>query len=79
MHSQKNQSNLGLTLSSSRPGKFVFTSWVVVIMTSGAFKSLSSDQDGDVPKTTPRFFKGIVHPKMKILSLITHLHVVPNP
>ncbi len=23
--------------------------------------------------------KGIVHPKMKILSLITHPHVVPNP
>ncbi len=23
--------------------------------------------------------KGIVHPKMKILSLITHHHVVPNP
>ncbi len=25
------------------------------------------------------FLKGIVHPKMKILSLITHPHVVPNP
>jgi len=24
-------------------------------------------------------FKGIVHPKMKILSVITHLHVVPTP
>uniref|UniRef100_A0A673K3V1 Cyclin-K-like n=1 Tax=Sinocyclocheilus rhinocerous TaxID=307959 RepID=A0A673K3V1_9TELE len=24
-------------------------------------------------------FKGIVHPKMKILSLITHPHAVPNP
>ncbi len=23
--------------------------------------------------------KGLVHPKMKILSLITHPHVVPNP
>ncbi len=23
--------------------------------------------------------KGIVHPKMSILSLITHRHVVPNP
>ncbi len=23
--------------------------------------------------------KGIVHPKRKILSLITHPHVVPNP
>ncbi len=23
--------------------------------------------------------KGIVHPKMKILSLINHPHVVPNP
>ncbi len=23
--------------------------------------------------------KGIVHPKLKILSLITHPHVVPNP
>ncbi len=23
-------------------------------------------------------FKGIVHPKMKVLSLITHPHVVPN-
>jgi len=22
---------------------------------------------------------GLVHPKIKILSLITHLHVVPNP
>ncbi len=26
-----------------------------------------------------KLFKGIVHPKMKILSLITHPHVVPNP
>ncbi len=25
------------------------------------------------------WFKVIVHPKMKILSLITHLHVFPNP
>ncbi len=24
-------------------------------------------------------FKGIDHPKMKILSLITHPHVIPNP
>ncbi len=23
--------------------------------------------------------KGIVHPKTKILSLITHLHIVPSP
>jgi len=23
--------------------------------------------------------KGLVHPKMKILLLITHFHVVPNP
>ncbi len=35
-------------------------------------------------ETAPKFcenwgFKGIVHPKMKILSLITHPHVVPNP
>ncbi len=27
----------------------------------------------------PWFIKGIVHPEMKILSLITHPHVVPNP
>ncbi len=27
---------------------------------------------------SPKVFKGIVHPKMKILSLITHPHVVPN-
>ncbi len=26
-----------------------------------------------------RCLKGLVHPKMKILSLITHPHVVPNP
>ncbi len=26
-----------------------------------------------------QIIKGIVHPKMKILSLITHPHVVPNP
>ncbi len=25
------------------------------------------------------WFKGIVHPKIKIMSLITHPHVVPNP
>jgi len=25
------------------------------------------------------FFKGIVHPKMKILSVFTHPHVVPTP
>ncbi len=25
-----------------------------------------------------RIFKGIVHPKMKMLSLITHPHVIPN-
>ncbi len=24
-------------------------------------------------------FKGLLHPKMKILSLITYPHVVPNP
>jgi len=24
-------------------------------------------------------FKGIVHPKMKILSVFTHPHVVPTP
>ncbi len=24
-------------------------------------------------------FKGLLHPKMKILSLFTYLHVVPNP
>jgi len=24
------------------------------------------------------YFKGLVHPKMKILSLITHPHVVPD-
>ncbi len=24
-------------------------------------------------------FKGLVHPKMKIMSLITHPDVVPNP
>jgi len=24
-------------------------------------------------------FKGLVHPKMKILSVFTHPHVVPNP
>jgi len=24
-------------------------------------------------------FQGLVHPKLKILSLITQLHVVPNP
>uniref|UniRef100_A0A673GXB0 DEP domain-containing protein 5-like n=1 Tax=Sinocyclocheilus rhinocerous TaxID=307959 RepID=A0A673GXB0_9TELE len=28
---------------------------------------------------TGGLFKGIVHPKMKILSLITHPHVLPNP
>ncbi len=31
-----------------------------------------------VPNSTFHFIKGIVHPKMKILSLITHLHVIPN-
>ncbi len=24
-------------------------------------------------------FKGLVHPKMKIMSLISHPHVFPNP
>ncbi len=28
---------------------------------------------------TVQYVKGIVHPKMKILSLITRPHVVPNP
>ncbi len=26
-----------------------------------------------------RIFKGLVHPKMKMMSLITHPHVVPTP
>ncbi len=26
-----------------------------------------------------KYFKGIFHPKLKILSLITHHYVVPNP
>ncbi len=30
-------------------------------------------------KWRSHWLKGIVHPKMKILSLITHPHVVPNP
>jgi len=25
------------------------------------------------------FIKGLVHPKMKIMSLMTHPHVVPSP
>ncbi len=29
--------------------------------------------------TSMNYLKGIVYPKMKILSLITHPHVVPNP
>ncbi len=32
-----------------------------------------------VAKRQPRNLKGLVHPKMKNLSLITHPHVVPNP
>ncbi len=35
-------------LRSSPPGKFVLTSWQIVITTSGAFKSLWSEQDGDL-------------------------------
>ncbi len=35
-------------LLSSPPGTFVLTSWQVVITTSGAFKSLWSEQDGDL-------------------------------
>ncbi len=30
-------------------------------------------------KSDAHVFKGIVHPKMKILSIITHSHVIPNP
>ncbi len=30
-------------------------------------------------ETALDILKGIVHPKMKMLSLITHPHVVPNP
>ncbi len=26
-----------------------------------------------------QYVKGLLHPKMKILSLITYPHVVPNP
>ncbi len=37
-----------LMLCSSPPGKFVLTSWQVVITTSGAFKSLWSELDGDL-------------------------------
>ncbi len=32
----------------SPPGTFVLTSWQVVIMTLGAFKSLWSEQDGNL-------------------------------
>ncbi len=31
------------------PGKFILVSWEVVIMMSGAFKSLWLEQDGNVP------------------------------
>lgn len=35
-------------MRSSNPEKLVFTSWEVVLTTSGVFKSLWSDQDGGV-------------------------------
>ncbi len=42
---------------------------------------LSIRSNGQVLSTCPKYkfvFKGIVHPKLKMLSSITHLHVVPN-
>jgi len=32
----------------------------------------------EINNASPRGFKGIVHPKMKIQSVITHPHVVPG-
>jgi len=34
---------------------------------------------GEVTVMEPVVFKGLVHPKMKIKSLITHPHAVPTP
>ncbi len=34
--------------------------------------------DFDFDLTLTKSFKGIVHPKIKIISLITHPHVIPN-
>lgn len=38
-----------IMVRSSLPGKFVFTSWEVIITTSGVFKLLWSEPDGGVP------------------------------
>jgi len=32
----------------------------------------------ELPSLYPQGFKGLVHPKMKIMSVCTHPHVVPN-
>jgi len=37
-----------------------------------SYKFGLEQHEGDYP------FKGLVHPKMKILSVFTHTHVVPN-
>jgi len=30
-------------------------------------------------KLIPFYLKGLVHPKMKIMSLMSHPHIVPSP
>ncbi len=43
-------------------------------------KQQTSDEPEDVDVVVVlKGFKGLVHPKMKIMSLITHPHVDPNP
>ncbi len=57
---------------------FFFNIFTVCLQLSSYYKIL------ELYKNVPmcnfwNIFKGIVHPKIKILSLIAHLHVVPNP
>ncbi len=45
----------------------------VYVLNESAFEQIGWINDSD------SLIKGLVHPKMKIMSLITHPHVIPNP
>ncbi len=46
---------------------------------NGELSSSKGSQGSHEQVSSKETLKGILHPKMKILSLITYTHVVPNP
>ncbi len=46
--------------------------------TKNVYNGLVMDCMNNYSVSFRKWFKGIVHPKMKIVSFFTHLHVIPN-